>query len=290
MLRILHKLAHPTPFGADLALLGVTAIWGTTFVAVKSALVGIGPLWFIGIRFSLATIVLMLIYPRRTKAAFAISGKTGCMIGFVLFAGYLLQTIGLQYTSATSSAFITGLSVVLVPIIGRFWDQKKPSVSVWLGIGCAVAGLGLLTLNESLSFNLGDIITIFSALALALHIVLVGQFAPRQDAVALSVFQIAMVAACGLVGAIFFELPPIAFGREFWNALAVTAIPATAIAIVVQNAMQRYTSPIRTAVIFAAEPVFAGLFAFLFLGEALTAQQWTGCGLIVAGMLTSELG
>lgn len=284
----LHNLSQPTPGLATASLLAVTAVWGVTFVAIKSALADIGPLWFIATRFSLAAVVLLLIYPRRTLNSLRKTGRAGGIIGIALFAGFLLQTLGLQYTSATNSAFITGLSVVLVPIVGRFWGQKSPSVAAWLGIVSAAAGLGLLTVNEAITLNSGDMLTVFAALALALHIVLVGHHAVNHDAIALSVLQILVVAAGGLGSALMFEAPPAEFSREVWFALGVTAIPATAIAILIQNAMQRYTTPARAAVIFAAEPVFAGLFAFLALGETLGLQQWVGCLFIIAGMLLSD--
>ncbi|EAX47749.1 protein of unknown function DUF6, transmembrane [Thermosinus carboxydivorans Nor1] len=275
---------------ADLSLLFVTLIWGTTFVVVKNALADIGPYWFVGIRFGLAFLFLAVLYHRRLVAAWRGHVRLAGLIGLVLFSGFSLQTIGLKYTTAANSGFITGLSVVLVPVIGRFWGQKGPGPATVAGIISAVIGLGLLTLSNDFRLNTGDVLTLLAAVAFGTHIVMVGQYASKGDAVVLAILQIGAVAVAGLVGGLAFEPTPTNFSREVWIALAVTAIPATAVALVVQNTMQRFTTATRTAIIFAMEPVFAGLAAYLLLGEILTVKQLIGCALIVAGMLISELG
>ncbi|SDF32644.1 DMT family transporter [Sporolituus thermophilus] len=275
---------------ADLSLLFVTLIWGTTFVVVKNALADIGPFWFVGIRFGLAFLFLAVLYHRRLLAAWRSHARLAGLIGLVLFGGFALQTIGLEYTTAANSGFITGLSVILVPVIGRFWGQKGPGPATVAGIISAVLGLGLLTLSSDFRFNVGDVLTLLAAVAFGAHIVMVGQYAPRGDAVVLAILQIGAVAAAGLAGGFAFEPVPAVFSRKVWVALAVTAIPATAVALVVQNTMQRFTTATRTAIIFAMEPVFAGLAAYLLLGEILTVKQIIGCVLIVAGMIISELG
>ena len=279
---------HNKRLTADGLLLVVAFVWGMTFVAVKNALVDIGPYWFIGVRFSLAFLFLAAIYHRRLLANWRILGKISALIGGVLFVGYILQTIGLQYTTAANSGFITGLSVVLVPVVGRFWGQKKPARATQLGIACAVAGLGLLTLTNDFSINIGDVYTLLAAVALATHIVMVSHYAPRTDAVTLATLQIGAVAVAGIVGGALFEQFPSNFSEDVWIALAVTAIPATAIAFLVQNTVQKHTTSTRTAIIFALEPVFAGLAAYAFLGEVLTVQQIIGCVLIVSGMIVMK--
>ena len=275
---------------ADGLLLAVTLVWGTTFVAVKNALADIGPYWFIGVRFAIAFACLSLIYYRRMFAAWSDTGKLSVTIGFTLFTGFILQTIGLQYTTASNSGFITGLSVVLVPLVGRFWGQPVPGMATKLGIGCAVAGLALLTLKGDLTVNIGDLYTLLATIAFAAHIVMVSYYAPRTDAVSLAIWQIGAVALAGVVGGFMFESFPDNFSDDVWLALAVTAIPATAVAFLVQNTVQKYTTSTRTAIIFALEPVFAGLAAYIFLGEILTVSQILGCTMIVVGMLISELG
>lgn len=285
----------PAPHGrmglvADLSLLMVTVVWGTTFVVVKNALADIGPYWFVGVRFFLAFLFLVIFYWRRLLGADKRTVGLAAMIGLVLFTGFALQTVGLKYTTAANSGFITGLSVVLVPVIGLFWGQQHPGRGTIAGIICAVVGLGLLTLNGSFSFNAGDLLTLVATLAFGTHIVMVGYYAPKCDAATLAVLQIGAVAAAGLLGGAIFETVPSTFTKDVWIALAVTAIPATAIALLVQNTMQQYTTASRTAIIFVMEPVFAGIAAYLLLGEILTIKQLLGCALIVFGMLVSELG
>lgn len=275
---------------ADLLLIFVTLVWGTTFVVVKNALASIGAFWFISVRFWIAFLVLALIYRERLVKNWRHDLKISAIIGGVLFTGFALQTIGLQYTTAANSGFITGLSVVLVPIIGRWWGQKNPNQVTWIGIMSAVIGLGMLTLNGQLRLNIGDFFTLIAAIALACHIAMVGHYAPRTDAVVLAIMQIGAVAVIGTAFGTVSEEFPARFSTDVLIALAITAIPATAIAFLVQNAVQKYTTATRTAIIFALEPVFSGITAYLVLGEVLTTIQLVGCCLIVIGMIISEIG
>jgi drug/metabolite transporter (DMT)-like permease len=275
---------------ADISLMVVTLIWGTTFVVVKNALTDIGPMLFIGVRFLLAFVFLLLIYYKRLRQNWRVNLPIAVMLGLILFTGYALQTVGLQFTTAANSGFITGLSVVLVPLLGYWWGQGKPGIMTMVGAGSATLGLGLLTLNGTFQLNSGDLLTLISTLAFALHIVLVGYYAPRTDAVVSAIIQIGTVAVAGMVSGLWSEAVPLVFTREIGIALAVTAIPATALALVIQNTMQRYTTAARTALIFAMEPVFGGIAAYLWLNEILTIKQLVGCVFIVGGMLISELG
>lgn len=281
---------HDRRLVADISLMAVTLVWGTTFVVVKNALADIGPILFIGVRFSLAFLFLLLVYYRRLRRNWRANLPLATGLGLILFTGFALQTAGLRYTTAANSGFITGLSVVLVPLLGYWWGQGKPGLTTLAGVGSAAVGLGLLTLNGSLMFNSGDLLTLLSTLALALHIVLVGYYAPHTDAVVFATLQIGTVAVLGLAGGLWSETVPQAFTGDIGIALAVTAIPATALALVVQNVMQQYTTATRTALIFAMEPVFGGIAAYLWLDEILTIKQLAGCVLIVGGMLISELG
>lgn len=274
---------------ADLALLVVTMVWGVTFVVIKNALADTGPFWFISGRFLLAFGFLAVLFTRRLATAGWQNVRTAGFIGIALFAGFALQTIGLQYTTAAKSGFITGLSVVLVPVVGRLWGQKGPGTATLAGIACAILGLGLLTLDADLRLNYGDFFTLLSAVAFACHIVMVGHYVPHSDVILLTILQIGAVGLASTVTGLAIEPLPVQLSEAIWLALAVTAIPATALALLIQNAAQRFTTPARTALVFAMEPVFAGLAAYFFLGEILTVKQLAGCGLIVAGMVVSEV-
>lgn len=277
---------------ADLALIFVTAVWGATFVSVKEAITHIMPYYFLAIRFGLATIILLIITNRRLKKiTWPVLGK-GILIGLMLFAGYTFQTIGLQYTSASNAGFITGLSVVLVPVFMAVTTKKLPSLIPGMGIISATLGLALLTMNSSLKFNLGDILTLFCAVSYALHIMLVGKFSPGTDSFNLTTIQIGTVAVASIIFAFFQEKAPVAssFNVQVIQAILITAVFATALAFFVQTWTQKYTSPTHTAIIFTMEPVFAALVAFLVGGESFAFRQGLGAFCILLGMLASELG
>ncbi len=274
---------------ADLALLGVTFIWGVTFVVVQDALSGIGPYYFIGIRFAIAFAFLTLLYWRRFAFLNKDTLKAGFIIGAVLFVGYAFQTVGLQYTTASNAGFITGLAVVLVPLISSLLSKRLPKTAAIIGITCATVGLALLSLNNDFRVNYGDTLTFFCALSYAGHILLVGKYAPRHDPVLLAVLQIGVVAIISLACGATWETLPEQFIRPVWMGLLITAIPATALAFLIQNSVQRYTSPTHTAIIFIMEPVFAAATGWLWAGEILTSRQWLGCLLILTGMLVAEL-
>jgi len=274
---------------ADLALLGVAFIWGITFTVVKVALNGIGPYYFLGLRFFAAFIFLALVYARHWRLVNKQSILAGVTIGIFLFGGYAFQTVGLKYTSAASAGFITGMSVVLVPLIVILTSRRLPGPTNLIGAGSAAVGLAALTLQDNLTFSNGDTLVFFCAVSFALHIILVGRYVLRFDPIALTIIQIGTVAVASLIGALTLEEIPQVLNREVWVALIITAIPATALAFMIQNRVQCHTSPNHTAIIFTTEPVFAALYACIPGGEVLSARQWAGCLLIIVGMLVAEL-
>ncbi|MCL6638654.1 MAG: DMT family transporter [Firmicutes bacterium] len=274
---------------ADLALLGVTLIWGVTFTVIKEALAGIGPYYFLGIRFSLAGLFLVLIFVKRVVRLDRRTLIAGAFIGVLLFAGYAFQTVGLKYTSASNAGFITGLSVVLVPLMGAAMSRRLPGNGVKTGVAGAAGGLAALSLGDDLSIGYGDMLVSLCAVSFALQIILVGRYAPRHDPVNLAIVQIGTVAVASLTFAFFLESPPASLNGDVWAALLITALPATAIAFLVQNTVQKFTTPNHTAIIFTMEPVFAAACARLFWGEVMAGRQYAGCLLILAGMLIAEL-
>ncbi|MDT8900791.1 DMT family transporter [Anaeroselena agilis] len=273
---------------ADLSLIAVAFVWGVTFVAVKSALAAIGVFTFLAIRFAIAFLFLALLFRRRLAAAGWPAVRASLVIGAFLFAGYAFQTAGLQYTTASSAGFITGLAVVLVPCLAAA-SRRLPGRPVVVGAGLSVAGLALLTLNNGLAVSYGDLLVFFCAISFALHIIATGRYAPRFDAKILATLQIGATALMSGLVAASSETMPALLTTDVLIALAVTAIPATALAFLVQTTAQQFTTPSRTAIIFALEPVFAALAGIVLLGETLSGQQILGCVLILAGTLASEL-
>jgi len=275
---------------ADISLIIVAFIWGITFVTVKNAIADMAPYTFIAIRFAIAFIFMSLfcigIFKELNKKIFF----PGLMLGVFLFGGYAFQTIGLQYTTASNAGFITGLSVVIVPLIYSIINKTLPSKTALLGAFSAAVGVGLLSLKENYTFNPGDFLMLLCAFCFAFHIVFVGCYASKVNTTLLSTIQIGTVALIsGIAGLAFESHLPIRFTTAVWVGLLTTAIPATALAFFVQNTMQKYTTPMHTAVIFSLEPVFAGIAGYFLLGEVLGFRGLLGAALVFLGMVLSEL-
>ena len=286
---------EPASWKVDTSLVAVTLIWGATFVLVKQALADVSTLLFLTLRFSIAAVALALIFRKEFRAPNASASLLrGVVAGIFLFAGYVLQTAGLKFTSASKAGFITGLYVPLVPIIGGLVLQKMPRISELAGIAIAGTGMVLLTAQKDI-FNIwhdigrGDLLVAGCAAAFACHIVILGRFAPKSNLGVLTVAQIATGALLG--AATFWWVEPVRITLTFnvWLALAVTSLLATALAFSVQTWAQRWSSPTRTALIFSLEPVFAWLTSYLVAGEVLSERGMAGAALILAGILMVEL-
>lgn len=275
---------------AEIYLLGIVVIWGSTFAIIKGILDQILPFTFLAYRFFLATFVLYIIFWKRSKNINKIILKKGSLIGIFLFLGYAFQTVGLKYTTATKTGFITGLSVVLVPIISYFFIKEKIYRNSVIGVILAVTGLWFLNYNNSFNFNLGDFLVLLCAVSFALHIISVGLYTKKLDYVLLVIVQLATVFVLSLLMALFFERPEIhlTYSSHVWWAIILTGVFATALAFYMQNRFQRYSTATKTAIIFSGEPIFAAVFAYLLLGEKVGLIAWIGGLLIIFGMIISQ--
>ncbi len=275
---------------ADLTLGFVALIWGSTFVLVQNALDEVAPMTFVGWRFSLAALVLVVLFHRRARGIRRGELLAGGLIGVWLTGGYVFQTIGLQTTTTAKAGFITGLSVVIVPVLATVLLRVPPGRGPAIGILAATAGLGLLTLNRDLSVQTGDLWVLACALMFALHIVSVARFSPDYDPIRLSIVQIAAVAVLSTGSAFVFETPTLNLPLATWGAIAFTGVVATALVFSLQVYVQRFTTPTHTALLFSLEPVFAAFFGWWWGGESLGLKAIIGCGLILAGMIIAEVG
>ena len=272
---------------ADSALAGNTVIWGSTFVLVQAALKHISPILFLAIRFSIATIALTLLF--RARARFTVT-RGGIIAGGCRFAGYLFQTVGLQFTTASKSAFLTGLAIPLVPLLSSLVYFTRPRFFDLAGALCATAGMGLMTLQgDRLAIGYGDLLTFFCAVAFAAHIIAVGHYSGRIRFESLSLMQVAVAAVLGLATFWWVETPVIRINPVVVGALALTGLFATALAFTVQAWAQQHTTATRTALIYSLEPVIAWLTSFWLLGEILSRRAVAGAALILCGILIVEL-
>ncbi|MDR7484543.1 MAG: DMT family transporter [Armatimonadota bacterium] len=277
---------------ADLSLLAVAAVWGLTFSLGKMVLAALPPFTYLAARFTIGAVLLVAVAPARRAALPARSWMQAAAVGVVFFLGYGLQTVGLRLTTASKAAFITGLSVVLVPVIASVWLRRRPRGWVWAGIASATAGLALLTLDDPMGATLGDLLVLGCAVCFALHIVLVGRLAPALDPLAFAAAQVVSVAALSTLAASV-ERPLralVAAPPGIWGILLFMAVAATVGALVIQNWAQRFTSPSHTGLMFTFEPVAAAVAAHLLLGEVLRGRQALGALLILIGIVVAEVG
>lgn len=269
-------------------------VWGSTFVITKSLLESNSPLWYTAFRFTLSAVILFLVFPQRMMRIPAAALRHGTILGIFLFVGFALQTIGIQYTTASKSAFFTGMLVVMTPIVhfllqGRLKLQNKPlKFGNLLGVICATAGLYLLTSPAGGEFNRGDGLTLLCALMFALYIVYLDFASVVPDRMHLTFVMFVVSAVLGILSASLFENFRISWTPGFVSGLLYLTIFATVVAMGVQNRYQGDTSPTRAAVIFALEPVIAAIFAYFVRGEELGLAGMVGGGVILAGLLVSE--
>ena len=274
---------------AELFLLSITLIWGSTFATSKYLLSSISPFFYIGIRFALAALILSLLFHGRVRSMTKNSWRKGAILGSLLFLGFALQTVGLQYTGASKSAFITGMMVVFTPICQLIIERRPPKIGNVIGIVLVTFGLYLLTSPAGSEFNLGDGLNLVCAVVFALYIVYLDVYSKGEDHVQLTLSQFLVCTLLGLGAAPFVESITFIPSTGAIAALLYLTIFATVIAITVQVRFQKDTTPTRSAVIFSIEPVLAAWFAFLLLGELLGPMGLVGGGMIVMGVLVSEL-
>ncbi|MBE0475546.1 MAG: DMT family transporter [Coriobacteriia bacterium] len=273
------------------ALTGVTAVWGLTFVMVKEAIAAYPLYAFLAVRFAIAAVAFGAMFPRTLRA---LSDRrllaVGVLAGTLLTSGYVFQTVGLQYTKASVAAFITGLFVVLTPLMEYVFFRRPPGRASALGVALAVPGMWLLTGADVAAWGRGEWLLLLCAVAFAAHLVALAGPGRRHDPLALTLVQLAFTA--GVCGAISLatERAPLPSSGQVWVALLVTGILASAVAFGVQTVALRYLSATRTALILVTEPVFGGIFGFLLAGEVLGAVGLSGAGLMLGGMVVSEAG
>jgi drug/metabolite transporter (DMT)-like permease len=275
---------------AEFLLLLLTFIWGSTFPLVKTALNFSSPLAFLILRFGLATLTFWLLFSK--KISFKDRGilRAGTVIGIFLFFGFALQTLGLKYTAASKSAFITGLFVVMIPPLSFVILKEKMSISSIIGVILAVSGLFLFTRPGGSQFNKGDLFTFFCAISFSFQVIFVQIYTKKYDFFTLAFIQIFVTALFGLPFMMTFETIRLAYHPYLLLAVLVCAVFATALGLLIQNRMQKDTTTVKAALIYAMEPVFAAIFSLLLLGEVLGWLGVLGGGLILSGMLCSELG
>lgn len=275
-------------YGVQAALIAVAAVWGGTFVVVKDA-VSQYPLYaFLALRFAIAVVAFAVVVPSSLRLMRRGTLAVGLLAGVFLTAGYVFQTWGLQDTSASKAAFITGMFVVITPALQALVLRRLPNRTTLLGVALAVVGLWLLSGGGGGGWNVGDTRVLLCAVAYSAHMIVLGGIGDRHDVRPLTLVQLATVAV--VCGAISLATEPLAMPGEssVWVALVITGVFASAVAFAVQTYAQRFLSPSKTALILITEPAFGGIFGWI-AGERLGLGGFAGSALILSGMAVAEL-
>jgi len=281
---------------SDLILLLTAAIWGFAFVAQRVGMDYVGPFTYNGVRFALGSLTLapLLLAGRKglgrpalpvTHLMFILGGGA---LGAILFVAASLQQVALLYTTAGKAGFITGLYVVIVPILGLFWHQH-PSAGTWAGAVLAAAGLYLLSVTESFRMEYGDLLVLVSAVFWSFQVLMVAWLSPRTRPVELAFYQFSVCSLLSLTTAVLFE-------AVAWASIFAASVPilyggvlSVGVAYTLQVVAQRSAHPAHASILMSLETVFAALGGWMLLGETLSLRGGVGCGLLLAGMLLSQL-
>jgi drug/metabolite transporter (DMT)-like permease len=284
---IMPRTWKSSPAIALTALVGVTAVWGGTFLLVQNAVNRMPVVDFLSLRFILASLIMLAVRPGCLRGMTRLGIVRGIALGIVLGLGYITQTIGLLYASAAVSGFITGMFVVLTPVMAWIILRHKISRHTWLAVGLAAAGLALLSLH-GWAVGKGELLTFACAVFFAVHIVGLGEWSFRHDIYALTFLQLATVGIISLIASApgGISLPPTA---GVWATIIFTAVFATAVAFIVQTWAQTLVSATRAAVVMTMEPVFAGVFAVVLGGNRLDARIISGAVCVLLAMCLVQL-
>jgi drug/metabolite transporter (DMT)-like permease len=274
---------------AEAALAATTVVWGGTFAIVKIGLEGVSPILMIALRFVAASALLLLFFHRKIFPLPFPALQKGSLLGLFLFLGFVTQNIGITITTASKSAFITGMMVIFVPMLQFVIERRSPKIGNLLGVAIVAAGLWFLTSPAGSAFNVGDALTLACALLFAIYIVYLDVVSKEMTTFQLLFVQLASMGVYSVIAVLLFESPRIDPTPRTIVVLLYLTLLATLMTTWVQTRFQKDTTPTRAVVIFSVEPVIASIVAYLLLGETLGALGVLGGALIIAGVLISEL-
>lgn len=273
---------------ADMALIVVAFVWGSGFVATKSALDHMTPFYILGFRFLIASLVLALFSIRRLKKATWKDVKAGLVVGIFMFFCYMFQTVGLQYTTVGTQAFITAANIVMVPFFYWVLTRNKPKgFEIMAAVVCFV-GVGILSIDNNLRVGYGEFLSFLCAVSIALQIVAVGYYAKNVDVYVLSVVQFSLAAVLSITLAFALEPPVVQIELGLGSTLIYLGLFSTMLPFLIQNIAQRYTTSTHTAIILSLEAVFGSMLGVIILGEGISTKFLIGCSTIFIAVIASE--
>jgi drug/metabolite transporter (DMT)-like permease len=274
---------------AESYLLSLTIVWGSTFVLTKFILENASPFVYVAIRFFTASLLFAALFFRRLLTISKDGVAKGLVLGVLLFFGFMLQTIGMKFTTASKSAFITGLMVVFTPIFQLIIERKAPKIGNIIGVVLVAIGLYLLTSPKGSEFNIGDALTLVCAILFSIYTVYLGVYGKDHDPAHLTFIQFASTAILATIAIPFLETAYINLTFNFLLNLAYLAVMPTVVALYVMAKYQKYTTPTRSAIIYSMEPPIAAIFAFFIIGEQIGMIGVVGGMVILSGLIVSGL-
>lgn len=270
---------------ADGCIILIAAAWGASYLMMKTALRGIEPFNIVALRFGIAFLVTSLIFIKKLREIDRYIIGCSAMMGFILFCIFSFLTHGLVTTQASMAGFLTSTTVVFVPVIQILLTRKHPPMQVIVGIFLTVIGVALQTIQGSLSFNMGDLFCLVTAFLYACHILIMDRLINRFDGLLIGICQLGFVSLYAWIASFIFELPCLPGNSAQWGAIMGLALFCSAFGFVMQPVAQKYTTPAHTGLMLSLEPVFAAVFAFIFLREQLSLRGYVGAFLILCGIV-----
>lgn len=277
------------PLKAELMLMAVTLFWGSSYLFMKMGLGTLGEFNLIALRFGLAFVLAALLFRKRLRSVDARTMKYGALLGFLLLGVFTCITFGLKTTTTSNAGFLVALTVVFVPLLEVLIFKKRVAPPQIFGAILAICGIGLLTLNGSLQVRPGDLLCILSAVFYAVQILVTGRAVESSDSLNIGILQLGFAGGYAFILSAIFETPSLPSTLPGWTAILALGIFCSACGFILQPVAQKYTTPTRTGLIFALEPVFAAFFGYWFVHEQLSLQGYAGAALVLLGILASEL-
>lgn len=273
---------------STVALAFVAIFWGTSYAIVKDSLSDIKPFQLMTLRFGVSTIILSLIFCKKLKNIRKKDLYSGSIIGMFLFFSFFTLVVGILYTTASKQSFLVGSYIIVVPFLAWIVNKRIPNKYELIGGFMAIIGIGLLTLDGSLSINKGDIISIFCAVSFACHMIAIEYFSEDSDPIISTIIQFAVSSILFIALTGMFESYTIILTPKMIKSTAYLAIITTVIPFLLQNIAQKYISATSTAIILTLESAFGGIFALFFLNETMTFNMILGSIVIFLGIITEE--
>ncbi len=271
-------------------MLGIVAMtWGSSYLLMKIGLGGISPYTIIALRFGIAFIAVALLFAKRLKNTTKKIIMHSALLGLMLFGLFAFLLHGMQSTTASNAGFLTSTTVVFVPIFNALIIKKMPARPVIAGCLVTLTGIALLSLQGSLVLHSGDALCLIGAVSYAFYIILTDVYSKKEEGLLLGIWQLGFAALYGFIMSLIFETPSLPQSMAQWGAILGLALICSGFGFVVQPVAQKYTTPEHTGLLFALEPVFSAVLAYIFIGEKLSTQGYTGAVLVMLGVVIASV-